>query len=194
MSSAAFTIDPSVKSNVVPLFAENGGPANLVNDKLIGDQGLAADLSSEGITSNAARNLSMENTERAAQDFKDAHESGAPDDVQRKLAERMSNSFGRTNPNPDQSANMVEEAAKALKKLIQSIIKMLKKLFNMGGKENTDENAGPSSGYGPDFDKIMKSMEGSQERFDEQAKKARHHEEEMSMDADNSLTPQPPKP
>jgi len=194
MSSPAFTIDPSVKSNVVPLFAESGGPANLVNDKLVGDQGLAADLSSEGITSNAARNLSMENTERAVQDFKAAHESDAPADIQKQLANRMSNSFGRTNPTPDQSANMVEEAAKALKKLIQSIIKMLKKLFGMGGNENTNDNAGPSSGYGPDYDKIMKNMEGSQERFDEQAKKARHHEEEMSMDADNTLTPQPPKP
>jgi hypothetical protein len=193
MSSPAFTIDPSVKSNVVPLFAESGGPVNLVNDKLVGDQGLAADLSSEGITSNAARNLSVENAERAVQDFKEAHESGAPVDVQRQLANRMSNSFGRMNPNTDQSQNMAEEAFKAVKKMIESIAKMLRKLFGMGGNENTHDNAGPSSGYGADFDKIMKNMEGSEKRFEENAKKARH-EEEMSMDADSSLTPQPPKP
>jgi hypothetical protein len=184
---APSAVEHSLQSDIAPLLQTHGGAGGLVSEKVTdASLELPSDPSASNITSQASRNLGLENAMKAAAEFKDSHESGEPDDVQKQKAAKMAGAFDRMQPQP-QAYNEVDTMYLSLKRMMETIAKMLKNLFNRG--KGTDEPSPGSSGFGPEFDDIMAKMEKSMNGMDDHIKDLK---KEADLAADGGSGPAGP--
>lgn len=176
-NSVTSTVDPSLKSNAAPLLEGSRGAAGLVSSKIDAlSAALPTDPSSENITNQASRNMGFEAAMRAAEEFKESHANDAPNALQRQKAMQMANAFERMRPQ-EQPYNEADAMYLSLKKMVEGIINMLKKVFGQG---NNEMSSG-SSGYGAEYDAFVEKMEKSMKGFEDHAKEMKR-EAELSMD------------
>lgn len=178
----ATALDPSLKSDIAPALDSHGGAAGLVGAKLDGlEAALPSDPSGSNIEAQASRSMGVENALKAAGDFKDSHESNEPDDLQRRKAVRMAGAFDRMQP-PQLPYSGMDTMYQSLKKMVDGIVDMLKKIFGKDTNREGEPTLG-ASGYGPEFDDIMKKMEKSMGQFEDRVKDAKR-EAEHSLDTE----------
>lgn len=194
-------LDPALRTNAAPLLV--GGASQVVAGLNSESSALVTNLTSEAITRGAERNLGVESVVRQGEDLIKAHESGMSAQERDRRVQALVSSLSHARPGqgPGQTADVVQEAAETMKRLVKAIMRIMRSLFAQGSPDPSEElggnepiwaigrSGGGSSGYGPQHDRLLELLTAKDDEFQKAAQEATKRQD-AALD-DGLDTPQP---